>query len=105
MTDSLPDDAWIQNFLASSPRPLLTALQRRLAASTTHVNSLAEIYKQRAAIEAQYADGLAKLARAAETGGLYGKGGVEWDRASGEGKIWESVVGEIAEVRSLHSRG
>ena len=102
MTDALPDDAWINFFLPTPPRPLLTALQKRLAASSTHVNALAEIYKQRAAIEAQYAESLAKLARTAETGGLNGKGGVDWDRASGEGKIWESVVGEIAEVRTSH---
>lgn len=98
MSDSLPDDAWVNSFLPTPPRPLLNSLQRRLQASTTHINALAELYKQRAAIEAQYADSLSKLARTAESGGLNGKNGVEWDKASGEGKIWDSVVSEIVEV-------
>jgi hypothetical protein len=98
MSDTLPDDAWINSFLSSPPRPLLSSLQRRLQTSTTHLNALAELYKQRAGIEAAYADGLAKLARTAEQGGLNGKNGVEWDKASGEGKLWESVITELSEV-------
>jgi hypothetical protein len=102
MSDTLPDDAWINAFLPTPPRPLLIALQRRLQASTTHVNALSELYKQRAAIEAQYAESLSKLARAAESGGLNGKNGIEWDRANGEGKLWDSVISEISEVRFFH---
>lgn len=98
--DSLPDDAWVQSFMSAPPRQLLSALQRRLHASTTHVNALAELYKQRSLIEAQYADNLAKLARTAETGGLNGKQGVEWDRAGGEARIWEAVVNDLVEVGS-----
>jgi len=98
MSDALPDDTWINNFLSSPPRPLQAALQKRLHASTTHLNSLAEIYKQRAAIETQYAESLAKLARSAEQGSLLPKAGIEWDKSSGEGKIWETVVNEISEA-------
>ena len=101
MTDTLPEDAWLNSFLPTPPRPLQAALQKRLHASTTHVNSLAELYKQRAAVEAQYAESLSKLARSAEQGNLLPKAGIEWDRSSGEGKIWESVLGEIAEVNII----
>lgn len=103
MADSLPEDAWVNCFLPTSPRPLLTSLQRRLQASTTHIHALAEVYKQRAAIEATYADSLAKLARTAEQGGLNGKNAVEWDKGSGEGKLWDTVVSEIAEVSDTNS--
>jgi len=98
MSDSLPDDTWINNFLSSPPRALQTALQKRLHASNTHLNSLAELYKQRAAIEAQYAESLAKLARSAEQGSLLPKAGIEWEKTSGEGKIFETIVNEISEV-------
>ena len=84
--------------------PLLTALQKRLHASTTHLTALAEVYKQRSAIEQAYAEGLSKLAREAEGGRLSGKGGNEWERGSGEAKIWESVVSEIQEVSSVRLR-
>jgi hypothetical protein len=99
MADALPDDAWVQSFASAPPRQLLTALQRRLQASSTHVHALAELYKQRALIESQYADSLSKLARTAESGGLNGKQGVEWDRSGGEAKLWESVVNDLVEVR------
>ena len=99
MSDALPEDAWVNNFLTTPPRPLLTALQRRLQASTTHINALADLYKQRAAIEAQYADSLSKLARTAESGGLIGKGGVDWDKAGGERRIWDGLITEMTEVR------
>lgn len=98
MSDSLPEDAWVSSFLPSPPRPLLNSLQKRLAASTSHVTALADLYKQRAAIEQQYADALAKLARTAENGGLIPKNGTEWERGGGEGKIWENVVSDLAEV-------
>jgi hypothetical protein len=103
MSDSLPDDAWVQSFQTSAPRQLLTALQRRLQQSTAHVNSLAEVYKRRAALEQEYADNLQKLARDAEKGGLLLKGGVgnDWDKNSGEGKIWDNVLSELAEVRLI----
>lgn len=104
MSDMLPEDTWVNSFLPSAPRPLLTALQRRLAASTSHVNALADLFKQRAAIEQQYADGLAKLARSAENGGLLPKNGTEWERSGGEGKIWESVVTDLAEVKFQSQR-
>ncbi|KAK8845530.1 hypothetical protein IAR55_006245 [Kwoniella newhampshirensis] len=103
MSDTLPDDAWVNSFLATSPRPLLSALQRRLHTSTTHVNALAELYKQRAAIEASYAESLAKLAKTAEQGGLSGKTGNDWEKASGEGRLWDSVVSELSEVSLLCS--
>jgi hypothetical protein len=94
----LPEDTWVNSFLPSAPRPLLTALQRRLAGSTSHVNALADLFKQRAAIEQQYADGLAKLARTAENGGLLPKNGTEWERGGGEAKLWEAMVSDLAEV-------
>lgn len=100
MSDVLPEDAWVNSFLPTPPRPLLAALQKRLAGATTHVNALAELYKQRAGIEQQYADALSKLARSAETGGLNGKNGTEWERGGGESKIWESVVLDLTEVSS-----
>nr|XP_031863520.1 uncharacterized protein CI109_000770 [Kwoniella shandongensis]KAA5530592.1 hypothetical protein CI109_000770 [Kwoniella shandongensis] len=103
MSDLLPDDAWVNSFLATSPRPLLSALQRRLHASTTHVNALAELYKQRAAIEAAYAEGLSKLARTAEQGGLSGKTGNDWEKASGEGRLWDSIISELTETSASHS--
>ncbi|OXC65369.1 hypothetical protein AYX13_05499, partial [Cryptococcus neoformans] len=85
------------------PRPLLAALQKRLHASTAHLNALADIYKQRAAIEAAYADGLHKLARTAEQGGLTGKAGNDWPRGSGEDRLWDSVLSELAETSASHS--
>lgn len=99
MSDALPDDAWIQSFLSSPPRPLQQALQKRLHASTSHLNSLAELYKQRAAIETQYADSLAKLVRSAEQGSLLPKTSIEWDKSSGEGKLWDNIISELSEVR------
>jgi hypothetical protein len=99
MSESLPEDAWVNCFLPTPPRPLISALQRRLQASTTHLNALAELYKQRAAIEATYADSLAKLARTAEQGGLHGKNSTEWDKGSGEARLWDTVVAELSEVR------
>lgn len=83
--------------------PLLASLQKRLHASTAHLNALADIYKQRAAIEAAYADGLHKLARTAEQGGLTGKAGNDWPRGSGEDRLWDSVLSELAEVRPAPS--
>lgn len=101
-SDALPDDTWINNFLASPPRPLQTNLQKRLHASTVHLNSLAELYKQRAAIETQYSESLAKLVRIAEQGNLLPKSGVEWDKASGEGKLWDALINEISEASPAH---
>jgi hypothetical protein len=91
MSDALPDDAWVQSFQA-------TSLKRRLQASTTHVSALSELFKQRAAIETQYADSLAKLAKTAEGGGLNGKSGVEWEKSGGEAKLWDIVVTDLVEV-------
>jgi hypothetical protein len=99
MSDALPDDAWIQNFLSAPPRPLQQALQKRLHASTAHLNSLAELYKQRAVIEAQYAESLAKLVRSAEQGSMLPKTSIEWDKSSGEGKLWDTIINELSEVR------
>lgn len=105
MSDMLPEDTWVNAFLPSAPRPLLTALQRRLAGSTSHVNALADLFKQRAAIEQQYADALGKLARSAESGGLIPKNGTDWERGGGEAKVWEAMVADLAEVSlSAHTR-
>jgi len=98
-SDALPADAWASTFGPTPNRPLLTALQRRLAASTTHVHALAELFHERAAIEHEYATKLGKLVRAAEAGQLSGKGAVEWDRHSGEAKLWDAVLSDIQEVR------
>lgn len=98
MADSLPADTWVQSFQATSPKPLFDNLKRRLQASTTHVTALSELYKQRAAIEAQYADSLQKLARTAEAGGLNGKQGVEWEKSGGEAKLWDIVLTDLVEV-------
>lgn len=98
MADSIPDDAWVQSFQATSPKPLFDNLKRRLQASTTHVTALSELYKQRSAIEAQYADSLSKLARTAEAGGLNGKQGVEWDKSGGEAKLWDVILTDLVEV-------
>nr|KIR87916.1 hypothetical protein I308_01949 [Cryptococcus tetragattii IND107] len=103
MSDTLPDDAWVNAFLAAPPRPLLTALQKRLHTSTAHLGALADIYKQRAAVEAAYADGLQKLARTAEQGALTGKTGNDWPKSSGEGRLWDSVISELAETSASHS--
>ena len=104
MSDALPDDAWVSDFLATAPKPLHAALQRRLQASTTHVNTLAEIFKQRAAIEAQYADSLAKLARAAESGSVLPKSSIEWDKTSGEAKVYDTIVSEIRQVSAHYTK-
>ncbi|ORX34767.1 Muniscin C-terminal mu homology domain-domain-containing protein [Kockovaella imperatae] len=103
MSDALPEDTWVNAFLSASPRPLQAALQKRLQASQTHVTALQELFKQRAALETQYADGLAKLAKNAEQGLLNGKGGVEWEKSGAETKIWNSVVSELSETSSAHS--
>ncbi|WWC58213.1 uncharacterized protein I303_100749 [Kwoniella dejecticola CBS 10117] len=103
MSELLPEDTWVNNFLPTPPRPLLSALQRRLHTSTTHVNALAEVYKQRAQIEATYAESLSKLAKTAEQGGLSGKSGNEWEKASGEGRLWDSVISELSETSASHS--
>ncbi|ORY20449.1 Muniscin C-terminal mu homology domain-domain-containing protein [Naematelia encephala] len=102
-SDTLPDDAWVQCFLSAPPRPLLGSLQRRLQGSTTHVNALAELFKQRAAIEQQYAESLSKLARTAEQGGLSGKAGNDWEKGGGEARLWESVITDISETSASHS--
>lgn len=104
MSEAIPDDAWVQSFLTSSPKPLFDNLKQRLQASNTHVNAISELYKQRAQIEAHYADSLAKLAKTAEAGGLNGKQGTEWERSGGEAKVWNMVVSELVEV-SLDSKG
>ncbi|WVW81891.1 hypothetical protein I302_103890 [Kwoniella bestiolae CBS 10118] len=103
MSDLLPEDTWVNNFLPTPPRPLLSTLQRRLHTSTTHLNALAEVYKQRAQIEATYAESLSKLAKTAEQGGLSGKSGNEWEKASGEGRLWDSVISELSETSASHS--
>lgn len=93
---SLPEDAWVQAFLQSQPRPLLNNLQKRLAGSTAHINALAELYKQRAAIEQTYAESLSKLARSAESGTLI-KSKAEWDGA-GESRLWRLAIQDLQEV-------
>lgn len=98
-SDALDETAWVSSFLETPPRQLLSSLQKRLHASQTHVAALAELYKQRAAIEAQYADSLQRLVKQAERGELSGKTGNEWERGSGEAKLWDSVLAEMSEVR------
>jgi hypothetical protein len=100
MSDLLPDDAWVNTFQSTPVRPLLSALQRRLQASTTHVHALAELFHERSMIEQEYATKLSKLVRAAEAGQLSGKSAVEWDRNGGEAKIWDTVLMDIQEVRT-----
>lgn len=100
MSETLPDDAWVQSFSNAQPRPVLNALSKRLNGSTAHINAMAELYKQRAAIESQYADSLLKLARQAEKGELSGKTGNTWEKGGGEGKLWDSVLADIQEVKS-----
>ncbi|KAK4688886.1 hypothetical protein P7C73_g1218, partial [Tremellales sp. Uapishka_1] len=100
---ALPEDAWLNCFLSTPPRPLLTSLERRLHASNTHLNVLADVYRERAAIEATYAASLNKLAKTAESGGLSGKNGNEWEKNSGEQKLWLSVLTEISETSTSHS--
>lgn len=101
MSEAIPGDAWIQSFMSTSPKPLFDQLKRRLQASTTHVTALSEVYKQRAQIESQYADSLAKLAKTAEAGGLNGKQGTEWDQSGGEAKLWNIVITDLVEVCHL----
>ena len=98
MSDALPDGTWVNSFLSASPRPLQQALQKRQHGAQTHINALAEIFKQRAIIESQYADSLNKLVKNAEQGLLNGKGAVEWEKTGGEQKIWANVVSELQEV-------
>jgi hypothetical protein len=98
MSQLLPEDAWLNSFQTSLPRPLLVSLQKRLTTSTTHLSALADIYKERAAIEANYAAALNKLAKSADQSGFSGKVGNDWDKSSGEAKLWNSVVSEISEV-------
>jgi hypothetical protein len=59
------------------------------------------LFKQRAQIEAHYAESLAKLAKTAEAGGLNGKQGVEWDKSGGEAKLWDLVVTDLVEVSRI----
>lgn len=100
MGDVLPEDTWSREFQTANPRTLLNSLQRRLQASTTHVHALAELYRERAVIEQEYAAKLSKLARSAESGQLLGKNGTEWERNAGEGKLWDAVLTDIQEVCS-----
>lgn len=86
--------------MSTSPKPLFDNLKRRLQASHTHVTAIAELYKQRAQIEAQYADSLAKLAKTAEAGGLNGKQAADWEQSGGEAKLWNIVITDIVEVGS-----
>lgn len=96
--DSLPESAWANEFQNAPTRPLLSSLQRRLQASTTHAHALAEIFRERAVIEQEYATKLGRLAKAADSGQLSGKGAVDWDRHSGEEKLWDTVLNDIQEV-------
>lgn len=98
MGEALPEDAWSKEFQTANARPLLSSLQRRLQASTTHVHALAELYRERALIEQEYSAKLGKLARSAEAGQLLGKNGTEWDRNGGEAKLWDAVLSDIQEV-------
>ena len=98
MSDTLPEDAWVNAFLSAPPRPLQQALQKRLQASQTHIHAVAELFKQRALIESQYAESLSKLARTATQGGLNGKNSIEWDKSGGEAKLWDNMLTEIQEV-------
>lgn len=100
MSDALPDDAWASAFQTAAAKPLLTALQRRLHASGSHVTSVAELLHERSVIEQEYSAKLAKLARAADSGQLSGKGGIEWERNSGEAKLWNTLVSDLTEVSS-----
>ncbi|CAK9779694.1 hypothetical protein CC85DRAFT_285156 [Cutaneotrichosporon oleaginosum] len=103
MSDALPEDTWSKEFQTANARPLLNSLQKRLQASTTHVHALAELYRERALIEQDYATKLSKLARSAEQGQLLGKGGTQWDQHGGEAKLWDAVLGDIQETASSHS--
>ncbi|WVQ76222.1 hypothetical protein IAR50_005887 [Cryptococcus sp. DSM 104548] len=103
MSDVLPDDIWVQSFLPTPPRPLLAALQKRHNTSNAHLNGLADIFKQRAHIEAQYAESLSKLAKSADSGMLTGKSGNDWAKNSGEARVWDSLVAELAETSASHS--
>ncbi|GMK56722.1 hypothetical protein CspeluHIS016_0305620 [Cutaneotrichosporon spelunceum] len=103
MSDSLPDDTWSKEFQTANAKPLLSSLQRRLQASNTHAHALAELYRERALIEQEYATKLGKLARSAEAGQLLGKNGTQWDQHGGEAKLWDSVLADIHETASSHS--
>lgn len=102
MGEALPEDTWSKEFRTANARPLLSSLQHRLQASTTHIHALAELYHERALIEQDYAAKLGKLTKSAEAGQLLGKNGTPWDRNGGEGKLWDAVLSDIQEVCSLH---
>ncbi|KAL1407067.1 hypothetical protein Q8F55_006480 [Vanrija albida] len=102
MADSLPEETWVNAFEGVQPRTLLTSLQRRQHASQTHVHALAELFRERSVIEQEYATKLQKLARAAESGQLNGKGGLEWDRSGGEANLFNSVLSDINETATAH---
>ena len=102
--EALPDDSWASGFQTANSRAVLLQLQRRLHTSTTHVQTLAELFRERAAIENEYATKLSKLARTAESGQLGGKGSViDWDPRSAEGRLFGAAISDLQETSSSHA--
>ncbi|KAL7412054.1 Muniscin C-terminal mu homology domain-containing protein [Mrakia frigida] len=82
-----------------SPRASHNLLQTRLSAAQKLNESLADVYKERAAIEQQYVASLQKLqSKRGPSGGVGARG-----ELGGLGNVWEMVWGEVAETASAHS--
>lgn len=73
----------------SAPKPLLASLRSRLQRSAQTQDAIADLFKERAAVEHAYAQGLAKALKKVENASV-GQGG--------EKLVWEGLVNEMHEV-------
>lgn len=82
----------------SNPKQTHTLLQTHLSTASKLNDQLADIFRERAAIEATYVSALQKLQAKKGAGG-----GVAREGLGGFSGVWEAVWGEVQEVRSLFS--
>lgn len=80
----------------SNPKQTHSLLQTRLSTASKLNDQLADIFRERAAIEATYVSALQKLQAKKGAGG-----GVAREGLGGFSGVWEAVWGEVQEVRSL----
>ncbi|CED85589.1 Predicted proline-serine-threonine phosphatase-interacting protein (PSTPIP) [Phaffia rhodozyma] len=96
----LPSRAYEEAFInASPPRSAHSTLQSRIQLASKQNEQMADIFRERAAIETQYIASLQKF-QTKRGGG----GGINRDGLGGFAGVWEKVWGEVQETMVTHTK-